>query len=66
MCQQGNIHSHSARCYLLDIQANNGIQNFTADDVEVLPGTDIDAIVVNIVIQAVDSIEKIYMTIEVN
>ena len=52
--------------YLLDIQANNGIQNFTADDVEVLPGTDIDAIVVNIVIQAVDSIEKIYMTIEVN
>ena len=52
--------------YLLDIQANNGIQNFIADDVEVLPGTDIDAIVVNIVIQAVDSIEKIYMTIEVN
>ena len=52
--------------YLLDIQANNGIQNFTADDVEVLPGDDIDAIVVNIVIQAVDAIEKIYMTIEIN
>lgn len=52
--------------YLLDIQANNGIQNFEPEDVEVLPGTDIDAIVVNIVLQAVDSIEKIYMTIEVN
>lgn len=52
--------------YLLDIQANQGIQNFTADDVEVLPGTDIDAIVVNIAIQAVDAVEKIYMTIEVS
>ena len=52
--------------YLLDIQANNGIQNFEPEDVEVLPGTDIDAIVVNIVLQAVDSVEKIYLTIEVN
>lgn len=52
--------------YLLDIQANNGIQNFDAEDVEVLPGEAIDAIVVNIAIQAVDSVEKIYMTIEVS
>ena len=52
--------------YLLDIQANQGIQDFSADDVEVLPGEDIDAIVVNIAIQAVDSVEKIYMTIEVS
>lgn len=52
--------------YLLDIQANQGIQNFEPEDVEVLPGDDIDAIVVNIVIQAVDSVEKIYLTIEVN
>ena len=52
--------------YLLDIQGNNGIQNFTADDVEVLPGDAIDAIVVNIAIQAVGSVNKIYMTIEVS
>lgn len=52
--------------YLLDIQSNQGIQNFTPDDVEVLPGTNIDAILVNIAIQAVDSVEKIYMTIEVS
>lgn len=52
--------------YLLDIQGNQGIQNFTSDDVEVLPGTDIDAILVNIAIQPVDSVEKIYMTIEVS
>lgn len=52
--------------YLLDIQGNQGIQNFSAEDVQVLPGTDIDAIVVNVAIQAVDSVEKIYMTIEIN
>lgn len=52
--------------YLLTIQANNGIQNFDAEDVEVLPGEDIDAIVVNLAITPVDSVEKIYVTITVN
>lgn len=52
--------------YLLDIQANNGIQNFTADDVEVLPGEAVDAILVNLAIQVVGSINKIYVTLEVN
>ena len=52
--------------YLLDIQAQNGIENFTADDVQVAPGTAIDAVVVTIGIQPVGSINKIYMTIEVS
>lgn len=52
--------------YLLDIQANGGIQNFEAADVEVLAGEAIDAIMVNIAIQPVDSVEKIYCTITVN
>lgn len=52
--------------YLMDIQANQGIQNFDPADVEVLPGIDIDSIVINMSIQAVDSVEKIYMTIEVS
>ena len=65
--EQGRAMFQSAIVgYLLDIQANQGIQNFEPEDVEVLPGDDIDAIVVNIVIQAVDSVEKIYLTIEVN
>lgn len=65
--EQGRAMFQSAIVgYLLDIQANEGIQNFEPEDVEVLPGNDIDAIVVNIVIQAVDSVEKIYLTIEVN
>lgn len=52
--------------YLLEIQANQGITDFTAEDVQVLPGEDIDAIVVNVAITPVDAIEKIYMTIELN
>lgn len=52
--------------YLNDLQAQQAIQNFTADDVEVLPGDDIDSIVVNLAIQVVDSIEKIYMTVTVS
>ena len=52
--------------YLLTVQANNGIQNFTADDVEVLPGEAIDAVLVNLAIQVVGSINKIYVTLEVN
>lgn len=52
--------------YLQQIQDNQGIQNFTSEDVEVLAGSAIDAIVVNVAIQAVDSVEKIYMTIEVS
>ena len=52
--------------YMLDIQANQGIQNFTADDVEVLSGEDVDAILVNVAIQVVGSANKIYVTIQVS
>lgn len=52
--------------YLLQLQGEEAIQGFSADDVEVLPGTDSDAILVNIAVQVVDSIEKIYMTVEVS
>lgn len=52
--------------YLLDIQANGGIQNFTSDDVEVLAGDWIDAVVITVAIQVVDAAEKIYLTVEVS
>lgn len=52
--------------YLITVQNNQGIQNFDAEkDVEVLPGNDIDSVVINLAIQAVDATEKIYMTITV-
>lgn len=51
--------------YLTNVQANQGIQNFTADDVKVLQGEDIDSVVINMAIQPVDAVEKIYITVEV-
>lgn len=52
--------------YLNEMQGNNGIQNFTAEDVEVLPGASIDSVLVNVVITPVDSIEKVYMLVTVS
>ena len=52
--------------YLLELEGQQAIQNFSADDVEVLPGNDIDAIVVNVTIQVVDAAEKIYMSISIS
>lgn len=52
--------------YLNEMQANRGIKNFSLEDVEVLPGQDSDAILLNAAIQPVDSIEKIYMTVTVS
>lgn len=52
--------------YLNEMQANNGIQNFTADDVTVRPGNTIDSVIVDIALQPVDSIEKIYVTVTVS
>ena len=43
------------------------IQNFKgAEDITILPGEDIDSVVVDMVIQPVHSIEKMYMTVNVN
>lgn len=45
----------------------NAIQNFdSATDIEVLAGNDVDAVVCNLAIQPVDSMEKLYMTVKVN
>lgn len=52
--------------YMLGLQAQEAIQNFSAADVTVERGNDIDSIIVNLTIQAVDSIEKIYMAVEVS
>lgn len=51
--------------YLTGIEGNGGIKNFTADDVLVTAGTEPDSVIVDIAIQTMDSIEKIYITVEV-
>lgn len=52
--------------YLLTLQDLGAIQNFDSQtDILVLPGQDVDSVLVELSIQPVDSIEKIYMTVEV-
>lgn len=52
--------------YLNEMQANGGIQNFVAEDVAVEAGNSIDAVLISINIQPVDSIEKIFMSVTVS
>lgn len=49
--------------YMLTLESANGIQKFSPDDVTVEPGEEIDAIVVTVGFQPVDSVEKIYLTV---
>ncbi|MEC0310183.1 phage tail sheath family protein [Paenibacillus lautus] len=52
--------------YLNTLQGLGAIQNFDSQtDISVAPGSDVDAVLVELGIQPVDSIEKIYMTVEV-
>ena len=52
--------------YMLELQDAEAIQNFSADDVEILAGSDIDSVLINLAVHAVDSTEKVYMTITVS
>lgn len=58
------------RTYLIEyfntLQGMSAIQNFTADDVTVSAGTDSDAVVIDCYIQPVDSVEKIYITVNLS
>jgi hypothetical protein len=52
--------------YLNEMQANNGVQNFTADDVSVEQGNSVDSVVINVAIQPIDSVEKVYVSVTVS
>ena len=53
---------------LMDTLVNiNAVQNFEGSaDITVLPGESVDSVVVDIAVQPVDSMEKIYMTVNVD
>ncbi|MBP3037986.1 phage tail sheath family protein [Bacillaceae bacterium Marseille-Q3522] len=51
--------------YFNTLLASGSITNFEADDVEVLPGDLKDSVVLNVEVQPVDSMEKLYMTVVV-
>jgi len=52
--------------YFNELQRLNAIQNFAPEDVTVSPGTDTDAVVIDCYIQPVDSVEKIYITVNLS
>jgi Phage tail sheath protein. len=52
--------------YFLALQNMQAIQNFSADDVTINPGSDDDAVVVTVAVANVDSIEKVYTTVNLS
>ncbi|MBN7773150.1 phage tail sheath C-terminal domain-containing protein [Clostridium aminobutyricum] len=52
--------------YFNELQAMAAIQSFTADDVTISAGTDSDAVVIDCYIQPADSVEKIYITVNLS
>lgn len=52
--------------YFNELQRMSAIQNFVAEDVTVSAGTDSDAVIIDCYIQPVDSIEKIYITVNLS
>ena len=52
--------------YFTTLQNMAAIQNFETDDITVNAGTDSDAVVVDVFTQPVDSVEKIYITVNLS
>lgn len=52
--------------YFNELQAMAAIQNFAAEDVTISAGTDSEAVVINCYIQPTDSVEKIYITVNLS
>ena len=52
--------------YFNELQRLSAIQNFTAEDVTVAAGVDSDAVVIDCNIRPVDSIEKIYISVNLS
>lgn len=52
--------------YLTELQNKGAIQDFDSDTVSVEAGSDIDSVIASIAIKPVDSMEFLYMTVNVN
>ena len=51
---------------LNQLLANNAIDDYESDDVEVVAGGDTDVVVINMRIKVADAMEKAYVTITLN
>ena len=52
--------------YFVTLQTMGAIQNFVTDDITVTKGNDSDAVVIEAAVQPVDSVEKIYITVNLS
>jgi len=52
--------------YFNELMRIGAIQNFETDDIVVRQGVELDAVVVDLYVQPVDSMEKLYMTVNVS
>ena len=57
------IFKNDLVAYFRQLEGMGAIQNFRPDDVLVLPGNDSDSVVVQLYVQPVDSMEKLYLTV---
>ena len=48
-----------------ELEQMGAIEDVETEDVEVLPGNDADSVLVNLKLWPVDSMEKLYMTVEI-
>lgn len=52
--------------YFNELQRLNAIKNFNTEDVNVMAGNDADSVIIDCNIQVVDSVEKIYITVNLS
>lgn len=60
-----NLFKAEIIAYMVQLQGQGAIQNFVADDVVVYPGNEVDSIRVDVAVQVVNAVEKVYMTVTV-
>lgn len=61
-----NIYRAELISFMDTLVGIGAITNFDSSDIKVLPGEQVDSVVVDIEVQPVDSMEKLYMTVNVN
>lgn len=61
-----NLLKASLSEYFTELQNMGAIQNFDPTDITVVAGVDSDAVVITVAIQPVDSVEKIYITVNLS
>ena len=62
-----NLYKTELISMMDQLQGIGAVQNFQGtSDITVLPGSDVDSVVVDMLVQPVDSMEKLYMTVNVD